>query len=230
MINIKLIWYAILIVILAGCDAGYKIQNDKVLYISYNESNGRNTRNFGADPETFQILENDRYGLDKKNVYYEGNPIDDADPRSFKVLSDYISKDRNRGYTGTIAIPGSDGNTFESVMNDYTRDKNDVYRAEYPLHSSSPKTFEVIEKGYGYWSRDENNYYFAERKVPVKDYNTFEILDDDCFFAKDRFQVYREDKVLLGVDAKTFVFLEVCVGRDKFGCHDGEKRCGCPTK
>ena len=34
------------------------------------------------------------------------------------------------------------------------------------------------------------------------------------------------DKVLEGVDAETFVFVQRCIGKDKFGCHNGRERCG----
>src|SRR5690606_8827616 len=133
-------------------------------------------------------------------------------------------------YYGLVRIDNSDGPTFEVIEGSFTRDKNDVYYMDQPLNSSSPGTFEVLKIGHGNWSRDANTYYYMGRKMPVQDYDSFEILDDDCFFAKDKFQVFRHDKVLEGVDAASFRFLQICVGQDKYGCHNGYERCDCPTQ
>jgi hypothetical protein len=217
------------ILILTAC-GGYKTEKDKVYYIEYNEAQGRVKREIGADIMTFKVLDNENYAVDLSQVFYQGNPIDSADPKTFVPLSDYIAKDKNHGFYGSLIVKNSDGKTFELIMDDFTRDKNDVYIGREPLNSTSPETFEVLEIGHGYWSRDRESYYYQHNKVPIKDYESFKILDDDCFFAKDKYQVYKREKVLDEVDAETFVFIERCIGRDKFGCHNGNERCDCPKE
>ena len=217
------------ILFLTSC-GGYKIENDKVYYIQYNEAQGRVKREIGADKNTFRILDNENYAIDFTQVFYQGTLIDSADPKSFVPLSDYIAKDKNHGYYGGAIIETSDGKSFELIKDNFTRDKNDVYCDRKPLHSKHPKTFEILEIGHGYWSCDSESYYYQDKRIPIKDYASFKILDEDCFFAKDKFQVYKGDKILEGVDAETFEFIEICIGRDKYGCHNGQERCNCPKE
>jgi hypothetical protein len=47
---------------------------------------------------------------------------------------------------------------------------------------------------------------------------------------KDKFLVYKQDKILDGVDAEIFRFIQPCVGEGKFGCHNGYERCSCPIE
>jgi hypothetical protein len=215
------------LVFVSGC-GGYTTEDDKVYYVSYNEAQGKVKREIGADEKTFKVLEIEDYAVDVQHVFYQGTPIDSADPESFEPLSGFIGRDKHHGYYGLLPIENSDGPTFEVIQGSFTRDKNDVYYMDKPLGSTSPHTFEVLEIGHGNWSKDANSYYYMDKKVPIRDYESFEILDDDCFFAKDKFLAFKEDKILEGVDAETFRFLQICVGQDKFGCHNGYKRCDCP--
>ena len=212
-----------------GC-GGYTTEDDKVYYVQYNEAQGKVKREIGADKKTFKVLEIKNYAIDFQHVFYQGTPVDSADPKSFEPLSEFIGRDKNHGYYGRLLIENSDGQTFEVIRGSFTRDKNDVYYIDKPLGSTSPQTFEVLKIGHGNWAKDANSYYYVDKKVPIKDYESFEILDEDCFFAKDKFQVYKGDKVLEGVDAETFRFLQRCVGQDKFGCHNVNRRCDCPNK
>jgi hypothetical protein len=213
---------------LIGCSTGYVVDSEKVYFTEWNEAQGKVKRDIGADASTFQVLEIENYAIDKNHAYFQGNIIGFADPKTFKPLSELIAKDKSHGYNGSIMINKSDGPTFELIEGNYTRDKNDVYYIDQPLSSKSPKGFEILKAGHGNWARDGITYYYSEKKLPVADYKTFKILDDDCFFAKDKFQVYNQDRVLDGVDAETFKFIENCVGKDKFGCHNGTERCTCP--
>lgn len=210
--------------------SGYTVEEDKVYYVGWNEAQGKVKRHISADAATFKVLEMDRYAVDKDNVYYAGTRIDSADPATFMPLSEFIAKDKRHGYYGNTLIENSHGPTFELIDGNYTRDKQDVYYIQRPLGSSSPKSFEILQEGHGNWARDGVTYYYTGNKVPVADYASFRILDEDCFFAKDKYHVYNRDKILAGVDAETFRFLERCVGQDKFGCHNLNERCDCPQK
>lgn len=217
------------LIFVSGC-GGYTTEDDKVYYVEHNEAQGKVKREIGADKKTFKVLEIKNYAIDFRNVFYRGNPVDSADPESFEPLSEFIGRDKNHGYYGQLLIENSDGQTFEVVDGNFTRDKNEVYYIDKPLNSTSPETFQILKIGHGKWAKDANSYYCMDKKVPIKDYESFEILDEDCFFAKDKFQVYKQDKVLEAVDAETFRFLQRCVGQDKSGCHNGYERCDCPGK
>ncbi len=204
------------LILICSC-SGYKTESGKVV-----------SREIGADEKTFRVLEIKNYAVDFEHVFYLGNLIDSADSKTFTPLSDFIGRDKAHGYYGRVLIKNSDGLTFEVIEGNFTRDKNEVYYIDKPLNSSSPKSFEILKIGHGNWTRDGQSYFYNGIKMPIKDYNSFEILDDDCFFAKDKFQVYKQDQVLEGVDAETFKFLERCIGQDKYGCHNGYRRCDCP--
>jgi DKNYY family len=51
-----------------------------------------------ADPGTFHFLENDSYTADKQHVFFISYPIQGADPKTFKILEEYFSKDMYRVY------------------------------------------------------------------------------------------------------------------------------------
>lgn len=87
-ISIKAICAASIIVILmllTSCSVGYKNDGKEVTWHTWNEGNGHNSRKVNADPETFEVLDDD-YGRDKTHAFYRGDIIKGADGQSFRVL------------------------------------------------------------------------------------------------------------------------------------------------
>ena len=60
-----------------------------------------------ADPNSFQVLSDSYYGKDKNHVFYRGGLLEQADAKSFRVVSQpdkqlyyWTAKDKNHSYDG----------------------------------------------------------------------------------------------------------------------------------
>lgn len=62
------------LLILTSCSVGYKNDGNEVTWHTWNEGNGHNSRKVDADPETFEVLDDD-YGRDKTHAFYRGDII-----------------------------------------------------------------------------------------------------------------------------------------------------------
>ena len=129
------------------CNAGfYKIEGNKVYY-AYDMNPipdivelGELEEIKGADSRTFN--EKADYGKDKKNVYYEGKLIKEADVKTFEILSNenevqnsarravcyYYAKDRKNVYYRGQIMNGADVKTFKVLENLNAEDKNFQYK------------------------------------------------------------------------------------------------------
>lgn len=79
-----------------------------------------------VDSDTIQII-NQIYVKDKSRVYFEGRPIDGADPKTFKIISNIHTKDKNSVYYWGRKIEQADPETFVETFNDRGRDKNNFF-------------------------------------------------------------------------------------------------------
>ena len=67
-----------------------------------------------ADPKSFRVLNSSYYGKDERNVFCRGERIEQADGKSFRVVSQpdsqvysWTAKDKNRSYDGAdVVSPG----------------------------------------------------------------------------------------------------------------------------
>ena len=82
---------------------------------------------------------------DKNNVYYQGTKIQGADPNTFDVLENGYFKDKNNVYFYEDKIKGADTKTFESLKYGYSKDKKNVYYQGKKMQGADPKTFETNE-------------------------------------------------------------------------------------
>jgi len=72
-----------------------------------------------SDPDTFKVLGKSMYQKDKNNVYYNGEIIKNANPKSFTAFNSFISKDDNTVYShGQKINEIKDPSSFE-IMRDY---------------------------------------------------------------------------------------------------------------
>ena len=190
----------------------YGIEDGEVYYI--------NRKIEGADAKTFEVFEDGEYAKDKNNVYYEENVLNEADPKSFKLLTKIsygLSKDKNNLYFWENKVNNTDVKTLEIMTDEfsiYLKDKNGVYilfsyNGGLPVDLDnvimSPKilknvdkqTFQLIGGGY---SKDKNSVYSGSRSLgfwkdgKIKDPETFEFLSEkieySSFYGKDKYNVY----------------------------------------
>ena len=124
--------------IMTACDSGYKFEKGHWVWISYNEAFGRQVIKLDSvDNESFKVLTNKDYALDKNSVYYKIRRIKDADPRTFNIINEFgYSKDKNNVYLVGIdceKVIFADPETFKTLDFPYSKDNNNVYCGTIPL-------------------------------------------------------------------------------------------------
>ncbi|MEZ4804716.1 MAG: DKNYY domain-containing protein [Bacteroidia bacterium] len=223
----------VILFILTGC-SGYVVEDEGVYYKDWNEARGSSKRLLkDLDPKTFEVLDDDDYGKDFKFVYYHGNPIIGADPKTFKVVGDQYAIDKNRAYYAGLAIETSSSKGFKIIDSYYSCDNKDYYYTTKPLHVCSTKDFKIFpnpnnESEYQRWATDGCYYYYMNFKIPSDDYKNVTLFKGSHGFAKDKSWVYCMDrkinfdaegnKIIDTVDVATFTVTNYLDCRDKFGC------------
>ena len=95
--SIVLIAVTFVLLTFVSCSIGYKNDGKEVTWHTWNEGSGHNSQKVDADPETFEIL-NDDYGRDKTYAFYRGDIIRGADCQSFRVLEKGFAVDKFNVY------------------------------------------------------------------------------------------------------------------------------------
>lgn len=131
---------------LASCDSGYNYENGVWIWVSYDESVGRRVKLVeSADSESFKILKNKNYAVDKQAVFYLGTKIENADPKTFKVVTDNgYAIDKSNVYLDWGIVLFADPNTFQHLDFLYSKDKNDVYCGMIPLRLNKNEINEFV--------------------------------------------------------------------------------------
>ena len=154
----------------------------------------------GANPKTFELIDN--FGRDDKNVYFLDKKLKGIDAKTFEKISFSIVKDKNGLHillnsddfgikTRNLKISGLDLKTFKKLENGYYKDKNNIY---YYL---------------------DNNLY----TIKNADLATFEVLNSpyssSIYFAKDKNNVYYQNKKINGIVADGFEQIQSNFIKDK---------------
>jgi hypothetical protein len=224
----KLLFLLLIILFVPACifNSGYQEKNGTYVYVLSYEGTTRDNPIEGVDPETFVILDKHGYAKDKLRVYYEGVPVEGADPASFEDITDDYGKDATQVYYQFRAIPGADPATFNVFNIQWGRDANDIYLQDRPIEACDPDTFVLLD---GNWERDDKCVYRNWAKLEDADPASFVVLN--FWFAKDKNHVYSNDlSIIEGADPATFKVQEVCkvCGQDKNGCYQYDKKASCP--
>ncbi len=159
-----------------------------------------------VDIETFRVIENSPYALDKNRVYYS-------------------STVRYASANGSIeVIEGAEPASFEAACTDsyicrnYGKDANHVYYNNQIIKDADPNSFQLNDHGYGF---DDQHVYFYGLLIEGSHGGSFESVD--YYYFKDRSQVYYYGKVIEGMDGSSFkVFPNSNIGTDGslVCCHD----------
>ncbi|WP_455041795.1 DKNYY domain-containing protein [Leptotrichia buccalis] len=166
-----------------------------------------------ADKNTFQIV-NGNYGVDRKNVYYDGENLDSVGIEGLKIFDDNYLKDNKNVYEiyttddekikiRAIKNLNIDVASFENILKGtFYKDKNSVYYADMTedkqelkkLKGADADTFEP-----GIFSKDKNSVYVDKQKLKGISPKGFEILDNDLNFIKDYKNVFYLDRAEDGI-------------------------------
>ena len=166
-----------------------------------------------ADKNTFQIV-NGNYGVDRKNVYYDGEKLDSVGIEGLKIFDDNYLKDNKNVYEiyttddgktkiRTIKNLNIDVASFENILKEaFYKDKNSVYYVDMTedkqelkkLEGADADTFEP-----GIFSKDKNSVYVEKQRLEGVNPKGFEILDSNLNFIKDYKNVFYLDRADDGI-------------------------------
>ena len=166
-----------------------------------------------ADKNTFQIV-NGNYGVDRKNVYYNGEKLDSVGIEGLKIFDDNYLKDNKNVYKiyttddekikiRAIKNLNIDVASFEDIFKEaFYKDKNSVYYVDMTedkqelkkLEGADADTFEP-----GIFSKDKNSVYVGKQRLEGVSPKGFEILDNDLDFIKDYKNVFYLDRADDGI-------------------------------
>lgn len=218
----------------ASCDTGYKIENNKVYYQTWGFSFGYQPHELdSADAATFEDLGKD-YGRDAHHAYHEEDLIPGANAKEFHVMSEpYAADDQHVYYDGKL-IKGAQASSFKDKTKYMGVDNNDVYWKGYPMNVSDMESFDFLSSKrseFTQWALDKQYAYFMELypdsdacKIPVADYSSFHIIkgkpiNKDAVisnhYAADKLQVYYKGSVVASADPSTFQEVDWELGADK---------------
>ena len=166
-----------------------------------------------ADKNTFQIV-NGNYGVDRKNVYYNGEKLDSVGTEGLKIFDDNYLKDNKNVYEiyttddgktkiRTIKNLNIDVASFENILKGtFYKDKNSVYYVEVDGNKQELKKLEGADADTfepGIFSKDKNSVYVEKQRLEGVSPKGFEILDNDLNFIKDYKNVFYLDRADDGI-------------------------------
>jgi hypothetical protein len=216
-----------LLLLLAGCGGGYQQSGGGYTYVTIDEGQGRVEHVIpGVDSATFKIINQGGYASDAGQVYYQGRPIDGADPATFSTLSALYGVDAAHVYYQDSLIPGADPATFKLLDSQWGRDARDVYFQERPQQVCDLYSFKLLKDD---WQIDSQCAYRMGTRLANADPSTFEVIN--FWFAKDKNQVYENlPTIIEGADPATFKLrkgiCQVCA-QDKNRCYRYEEVVAC---
>ena len=145
MMKNKIFLFTILLA-LGSCSEGYKNDNGKWSYISYDEGVGKRVSPIeNVDQATFEIMTDKQYGKDKNTVFLNAAKIDHSDPKTFSVIGENYSKDKNHVYFESSIVINANPKTFKILDFPYSRDSKTVFCGTLPLKVSDIESFKVTE-------------------------------------------------------------------------------------
>ncbi|WP_162985011.1 DKNYY domain-containing protein [Mesonia aquimarina] len=238
----KKILIILILLNLSSCSSEYEKRENKVYYRFWSFGQGGWNEKVveNADLKSFcQINSEDNlYGKDKSNVYYENVIIPGADPNTFKHLKRGYAVDINRAYYYNDSIANSSPKEFEIIDGYFSKDWKNVFYTDKSLDVCSVNDFTFVykdEKSFlERWSTDGCYYYFNNYKVPSEDYKNIVLFKGSNGISKDtEFVYYKDQKYILPnermvlikekgimvkdtIDIKTFT-VENYICKDKFG-------------
>ena len=166
-----------------------------------------------ADKNTFQIV-NGNYGVDRENVYYDGEKLDSVGIEGLKIFDDNYLKDNKNVYEiyttddekikiRAIKNLNIDVASFEDIFKEaFYKDKNSVYYVDMTedkqelkkLEGADADTFEL-----GIFLKDKNSVFIDKQRLEGVSPKGFEILDNDLNFIKDYKNVFYLDRAEDGI-------------------------------
>jgi hypothetical protein len=138
-------FFVLLPIKLISCSSGYKKIDNKWAYITYDEGNWGDKHMMNVDHQTFKLLDDKRYGKDHSKVFFEGQLIENADSKTFRIIKNDYSSDNYQVYLKTYVIINADPKSFKLLKFPYARDNKHVYCGTIPMEVNDMEHFRVTE-------------------------------------------------------------------------------------
>ena len=120
--------------ILVSCNSGYREENRKWVWVSYDEAVGKRVTQIDEhDYESFEVMDNEKYARDKNSVFYNGRIIKNADPKAFKLIKHGYSKDENFVFLDDAMVIFANPKSFQPLEFPYSRDDAHIFCGTLPL-------------------------------------------------------------------------------------------------
>jgi len=182
----------------------------KDVYFYYNKITG-------ADADSF-LQYAGPWATDKNYCYWTSVRLENADRKTFNVLSRNFAKDKfNVWGDDGKKLKGLEAKSFEIYGDEYSitpygfcKDRNHVYyyfcipKPEI-VKKASPETFVPLNREFGY---DGDNVFWHEKKLKGANSKTWKLLKEDNHYSKDKNRYY---------------FCSKIISKDEFEKHGGKK-------
>ncbi len=145
--------------------------------------------------DSFRVL-SDSYATDGEKVFLHGKILQDADPDSFKIITEKntlyrkFSFDKKHAYYRNKIITMANPDSFELLeFYYYSKDENYVFYEESLIKGADSKSFTPLSYQ---WGKDKNFIFFKNTVRKDIDYKTFEVDPSNKVKgkAKDKFFIY----------------------------------------
>jgi len=189
---------------------------------------------WGADKDTFKVIDGGPYAKDSDSVYYGCRKIQGADPITFQYLGSKFksngerplgasyAKDKSHAYLFGSRIEGVDLATFVYIGGRYAKDKKNIFYNDYSYgyyeNGKDGRTLDVDVVTFQYlggeYTKDKNDTYY--KNFPIGgDLSTFQYVDGE--YAKDKNNVYEFGGVYIkkAIDPSTLQSLGEGFVKDK---------------
>lgn len=222
---VVLILVGVICILMASCKAGYRKENGKWAWISWDEAVGRRVQFVeGADSASFHQLADREYAADRNSVYHRNLRIQNADPTTFHRIDQNYWSDAKRVFFVDSEIPGADPKTFKPFAKyPWARDRTDAYVGTIALRVQDISAFTLLQ---GVWAKDSKAYYanggLLDYKTVPCDYASFVILNGS--FAKDKTRGYWQGMPIDGSDGPSFQAISGFTAKDKNHNYSGPNK------
>ncbi len=202
----------------------YYFKNNKVVFV-------RNANFFslgaqeiaGAEADHFEVL---AYNVakDKSHVYFDGEILKHADPKTFELIPSgglidkkynyhIYTKDASHVFHFYDLIKEAEALSFQYLWGDFSKDENYLFYREkkfIPIVEHPKKMENDSDENYLRMGQDV---YFQTMRIKNADAESFKVIKND--FSKDNNAVYYENTLLKNVDVASFKVLNRNYQRDE---------------
>ena len=246
---IGIVWFVVTFEVFSTGDMPrYQISKNKVEYKYFSmASYAPQTREMpDVNVESFELISDSyskrqSYAKDSERVYVYGKVIDGADPKTFKIIGNNLSRDHKAIFRGTDMISddpenfrfegslrkdskfvyhlrdtihGADPSTYKAITGrrGLGVDKDHVFCNNKLMPNSNPRTFRLV--GISYW-KDKTGVYDGRCNKLDIDQRTVITLKKQTNFLKDKDHIYVDAKIIKEADRASFRVLSSSFAKDK---------------